>query len=91
LAVWLGFSFFHLAVSSGAAIVIGWRYPRLVSPLYLFAIAVESILSKSTDYHGQDIIQWPLIGANSLAYGAAMCLAACAWRRRGVETKLSGE
>lgn len=85
LTLWLTASVAHFSVLIILSSLLAWSaYAKLLIPLAFFAEIMEGVLRKTTNYRGEDIIQWPIIFANSLLYGAGIAWAIDFWgRRRG--------
>ena len=86
---WVEYGFLGIAFSAGHFFLLGCCAAPLVwspyafylgVPLTLPAVLVETLLTRYTDYHGQDAIQWPLAFANSLLYGYLIAFLWMRWR-----------
>lgn len=76
LQTWIGASLLHFLGLFWTSIFFGWSRHRewlevLLAP---FATAAEWVLVRTVDYHGQDVIQWPLIILNSLLCGGLIAI-----------------
>lgn len=79
LLVWLVCSALHFIVLFLVAVnAYAWSQSPFSRAIELgftcFVIFGEHLAGKLTDYHGQDSIQWPLLIANSLIYGALFAI-----------------
>jgi hypothetical protein len=82
VVMWLCCSTLHFALMFALAVLL---YTSPAGPiagvvLALPATAIEWLLTATTGYQGEDHIQWPLIFANSLLYGAALAWLIGRWR-----------
>jgi hypothetical protein len=70
--------FFLLLVLS---LFFAYRAPWVLYPFALFALVTERGLTASTNYRGQDSLQWPIIIINSMLYGLAIYWLYRRWRQ----------
>lgn len=72
----------HFMLFMLLSVLFGHAAPVIPGALALPALGVEAILKATTNYRGEDVIQWPLIFANSLLYGFAAAIVHVLIRRR---------